>query len=97
MLEVAPELTPEALLHKRVMYLWNDPKKVKLHDRWFFGTISSESRVEGFNFNIKYDQFETGTVFVNGIENCDLTMSGENAYGRRWVLLIEDSSQSAPV
>jgi hypothetical protein len=82
---VAPELTPSSLLGKRVMYLFES--KNPRRNGWFLGSISSESRKAGCNFNIKFDHSETGTVFVSGIENCNLTLSGENAYGRRWVIL----------
>lgn len=84
--DVAPELTSEALVGKRVMYLWEGSRNPRCNG-WFLGSISSQSKMAGCNFNIKYDSFETGSVFVNGIENCFLAMSGENAYGKRWVLL----------
>lgn len=83
--KIVPEITPEVLIKRKVMYLWgNDHKRVK---GWYFGMISTESRKKGCNFNIKYDRAETHNIFVDGVKNVHLTLTGENAYGKRWVVL----------
>eukprot|EP01034_Spumella_vulgaris_P034407 gene34407-42435_t len=86
---VVPGLTPQELTGKRVMVLWeegvNDNER-KING-WFLGSISGPSKMKNCNFNVKYDRSETGNLFVDGVENMMLTLSGENAYGRRWVLV----------
>ncbi len=54
---------------------------------WFLGSISGPSKMKNCNFNVKYDRSETGNLFVDGVENMNLTLCGANAYGRRWVLV----------
>lgn len=81
----------DSLLKKRVMYLWEGNARCT---GWFLGSISSVSRMKGFNYNVKYDRSETKNVFVDGIENCDLSLTGEDAYGRRWIILEKDDEET---
>ena len=85
--EEMPQLTPEYLLYKNVMYLWEGPH-VKAKG-WFLGIINGASRVRGCNFNIKYDRVETKNIYVDGVKNVSLDLCGENAYGRRWVIVVK--------
>lgn len=82
-----PELTPQFLSHRRVFYLFDDPED-RHRQGWFIGTIGGASKRPEFNFNIKFDKFETKNIYVDGIENVNLKFSGIEAYGRRWVLLV---------
>lgn len=84
MIEFIPNLSPEFLIYKRVLYKWEIAKKPQ---GWFLGTIVSSSKVPAANFNIKYDRAETGTVFVDGVHAVLLSMEGLQAYGRKWVVL----------
>ena len=43
-----------------------------------------------FNFSVKYDKADTGSIDVDGIKAASLVMEGEMAYGRGWVVLGED-------
>ncbi len=79
------ELIPANLLKRKILYLW-EGDAVKAHG-WFIGTICAPSKTEGFNFNIKYDKCVTMNHYVDGIQKVNLSLSGNNAYGRRWVLL----------
>lgn len=79
------ELVPANLLKRKIFYLW-EGDTVKAQG-WFIGTICAPSKSEGFNFNIKYDKFVTMNHYVDGIHKVNLSLSGDNAYGRRWVLL----------
>lgn len=94
--ETVPQLTPEELTGKRVMYLWDKTLSIDDNPRglvgWYIGSIAGPSRMKGCNFNIKYDRAETLSIFVDGIKNVNLTLSGNNAYGRRWVILYRDES-----
>jgi hypothetical protein len=85
--EVVPKINEESLLLRKVMYLWDGDKKKA--EGWFFGLISSRSKLKGCNFNIKYDRLDTKNVFVDGIRNVNLTLDGDNAYGKRWVILLK--------
>eukprot|EP01033_Poteriospumella_lacustris_P010059 gene10059-7186_t len=82
--EFIADLDPAYLIYKRVLYKHEDPTKAC---GWFLGTIVGESKATGKNFNIKYDRAETGTRFVDGMQSVSLAMEGENAYGRRWVII----------
>lgn len=82
--EFIPDLDPDYLIYKRVLYKYEDPTKAY---GWFLGTIVGVSKAAGKNFNIKYDRAETGTRFVDGMQSVSLAMEGENAYGRRWVVI----------
>lgn len=82
--EFIPDLDPAYLVYKRVLYKYEDPTKAC---GWFLGTIVGVSKATGKNFNIKYDRAETGTRFVDGMQSVSLAMEGENAYGRRWVII----------
>ena len=79
------ELIPANLLKRKIFYRW-EGDAVKAQG-WFIGTICAPSKSEGFNFNIKYDKFVTMNHYVDGIHKVNLSLSGNNAYGRRWVLL----------
>eukprot|EP01036_Dinobryon_divergens_P022689 gene22688-30971_t len=84
-----PEMTPQSLIYKNVMYLWED-----VHPRavgWFFGMINGVSKVSGCNYNIKYDRADTKNVYVDGVKNVNLTLFGDNAYGKRWVIVVKTS------
>lgn len=85
-------LTPEVLLYKRVLYLWETEKA----HGWFLGTIASLSETPGFNYRIKYDRHETKSLIVDRTYSVALSLQGENAYGRRWVILqkIVDNNSS---
>ena len=54
---------------------------------WYIGTIVGISEQSEYNYRIKYDRKETKSIFVDGIQPVYLSLSGVNAYGRRWVLL----------
>lgn len=79
-----PNTNPENMLMKRVMYLWDMPPRAS---GWFCGIVISTSRLPGNNYAIKYDRYETDNIFVDGVHHYDLPLVGENAYGRRWILL----------
>lgn len=83
MLQSAPQLTIEDLQFQRVMYLWDS----KEASGWYCGTICGASKLPNCNFNIKYDKFETKSVYVDGIINYNLSFSGDQAYGLRWVII----------
>ncbi|KAJ1440910.1 hypothetical protein B484DRAFT_443090 [Ochromonadaceae sp. CCMP2298] len=74
---------PAVLVYKRVLYLWEGGRE----QGWFLGTIVATSEAEGCNFRIKYDREETGSLFVDGVHAVLLSLSGQQAYGRRWVAL----------
>ena len=78
-------LSPDFLVYKRILYLWEMDGKA---DGWFIGTIVSASKMRDYNFNIKYDREETKNIFVDGVKPVNLQLQGDNAYGRRWVVLI---------
>jgi hypothetical protein len=82
---VPVELIPANLLKRKILYRW-EGDDVKAQG-WFIGTICAPSKSEGFNFNIKYDKFVTLNHYVDGIHKVYLSHAGNNAYGRRWVLL----------
>lgn len=88
-----PLLTLEYLQYKRVMYKWEGvhPKA----EGWFFGMIATASRVSGCNFAIKYDRMDTGSVYVDGVKNVLLELKGDNAYGRKWVIVFPQSSDKS--
>ena len=89
--DIGPALiTPEVLLYKRILYLWEE-KNTK---GWFIGTIVGTSESPGFNYRIKYDREETKTIFVDGIKAVFLSLSGEQAFGRRWVALVKTDPAS---
>lgn len=81
---VVPNITPEVLVYRKIMYLWEGNPQA---EGWFPGLICSTSRTAGCNFNIKYDRAQTKNLFVDGIQNVSLSLEGMNAYGRRWVIL----------
>lgn len=84
--ELGPALiTPEVLLYKRILYLWNGEQGNIFG--WHIGTIVGISENAGFNYRIKYDREETKSIFVDGIQPVFLSLSGEQAHGRRWVAL----------
>jgi hypothetical protein len=84
--ELGPALiTPEVLLYKRILYLWDGT--VGNIVGWHIGTIVGTSENPGFNYRIKYDRAETKSIFVDGIQPVFLSLSGENAFGRRWVVI----------
>lgn len=83
MIELPPSISPDLLVYKRVLYLWEEPN-VK---GWFLGTIVAISKMKGYNFNIKYDRKETKSLVVDGVKPVFLSFEGINAYGRRWVML----------
>ena len=82
-----PVMTPQYLTYKYVMFLWED-----VHPRavgWFLGMINGVSKVSGCNYNIKYDRVDTKNVYVDGVKNVNLTLFGDNAYGKRWVIVVK--------
>ena len=81
--ELTPELTQEALQHHRVMVQF-DERRAK---GWFMGTVSGYTKRPGFNFNVKFDKADTGSIDIDGIKACQLFESGEFAYGRWWCVL----------
>lgn len=84
-----PEMNPQSLIYKNVMYLWEG-----VHPRavgWFLGMINGVSKVSGCNYNIKYDRADTKNVYVDGVKNVNLTLFGDNAYGKRWVIVVKTS------
>jgi hypothetical protein len=87
-----PEMTPQYLIYKNIMYLWEDvnPRAVG----WFFGMINNVSKVSGCNYNIKYDRADTRNVYVDGVKNVNLTLFGDNAYGKRWVIVAKTSKKT---
>lgn len=76
---------PDVLIYKRILYLWDG--SVSNIKGWFLGTVVGISENAGYNFRIKYDREETKSIFVDGIQPVFLSLSGENAFGRRWVAL----------
>jgi hypothetical protein len=85
MVDAIYDVNPDTLLSRRILYLWEgDDAKAK---GWFIGTVATETKQKGFNYNIKYDRKETGTLFVDGFETVLLSLSGNEAYGRKWILL----------
>jgi hypothetical protein len=84
--ELGPALlTPEVLIYKRILYLWDG--SVGNISGWYVGTIVGTSEQAGFNYRIKYDRAETKSIFVDGIQPVFLALEGENAFGRRWVVM----------
>lgn len=88
-------ISPEVLIYKRVLYLWDGT--VGNITGWFIGTIVGISESQGFNYRIKYDREETKSIFVDGIHPVFLSLSGENAYGRKWVALQKRAAARSPV
>lgn len=83
-----PRLNIEDLQFQRIMFLWEE----KEANGWYNGTVSGVSRKKDCNFSVKYDKFESKNVYVDGIKNYNLTMSGDNAYGKRWIVLKKKST-----
>lgn len=79
-----PTMTVEYLRNRRVMCLWENGKKAQ---GWYLGTVGGYTKVPGCTFTIKYDRAETKNIFVDGLVPSNIALSGEGAYGRRWVLL----------
>lgn len=67
------------------MYLVDDSSN-DIHG-WFYGSIAILSKRPGFNYKVKYDKGITNTRHVDGIVDTLLSFEGNQAYGRRWVLL----------
>jgi hypothetical protein len=89
--ELGPALlTPEVLIYKRILYLWDG--SVGNISGWYVGTIVGTSEQAGFNYRIKYDRAETKSIFVDGIQPVFLALEGENAFGRRWVVMQKKGS-----
>jgi len=83
---LGPELlNPAVLVYKRILYLWDG--SVGNIVGWYPGTVVGISEQTGYNFRIKYDREETKSIFVDGIQPVFLSLSGENAFGRRWVAI----------
>jgi len=92
---LGPELlNPAVLVYKRILYLWDG--SVGNIVGWFPGTVVGISEQTGYNFRIKYDREETKSIFVDGIQPVFLSLSGENAFGRRWVA-IQKISKDEPI
>eukprot|EP01031_Cornospumella_fuschlensis_P026338 gene26338-31816_t len=79
-------LDPAVLVYKRCMYYVQFEETYK-PSGWYMGTIISVCSNTGKNFNIKFDRKETGTLFVDGMHSVWLSLDGEQAYGRKWILL----------
>jgi len=80
---LAPPLTLDFLLHRKVMVYWREVKATG----WFWGTVCGTTKRTGFNFNVKYDKSNTANIDVDGIKAAALFMEGIDAYGKGWVLL----------
>lgn len=92
--ELGPALiTPEVLLYKRILYLWDG--SVGNIVGWHIGTIVGISENAGYNYRIKYDREETKSIFVDGIQPVFLSLSGEQAFGRRWVVMQKSAAVPA--
>lgn len=87
-------ITPDLLLYKRILYLWDG--SIGNIKGWFVGTVVGISENSGYNFRIKYDREETKSIFVDGIQPVYLSLSGENAFGRRWVAMQKIEHGSLP-
>lgn len=88
MVEFISNNNADEIMYKRILYKWDgDEANLNKPKGWFIATIVGTSRKEGCNFNIKYDRAETGSRFVDGMHAVDLALSGDGAYGRRWVLI----------
>ncbi len=85
------DIEPQTILYKRCLYLW-EGKHLKVNG-WFLGTIGSVSKQPGCNFNIKYDRKETLSLFADGFRSVHLSLAGDQAYGRRWVILEKIEKQ----
>ena len=83
-----PAICDADLCGKKCMFLLEKTKEQKVGG-WFAGRIAGVSFKAGCNYNVKYDRLETGTLFVDGIRNVWLDLIGDNAYGKRWVLLVD--------
>lgn len=85
-----PTLTAKDLLYKKCMYHWyGNPRCTG----WYFGTIVGTSNQKDCNFAIKFDRYFTKSVFVDGYFHYHLSLEGKQAYGLRWVVLIENDSK----
>ncbi len=84
--EFIPDYSPERIVYKRILYLWETEKKYRPKG-WFIGTIVGTSVQKGYNFNIKYDRAETKSIWIDGMQPVLLTFEGDSAYGRRWVIV----------
>lgn len=91
---LGPELlNPAVLVYKRILYLWDG--SVGNIKGWYPGTVVGTSEQTGYNFRIKYDREETKSIFVDGIQPVFLSLSGENAFGRRWVAIQKVNKDEA--
>jgi hypothetical protein len=86
-IEFIPNYSPENIVLKRILYLWEKTDKKYRPTGWFIGTVVGTSVQKGYNFNIKYDRAETKSIWIDGMHPVLLTFEGESAYGRRWVIL----------
>ena len=83
--EVLPTALDDSLCRRKIMYLIDDNFN-NVHG-WFYGSIAIRSKKPGCNYKVKYDKGFTNTRHVDGIVDTLLSFQGEEAYGRRWVLL----------
>jgi hypothetical protein len=86
--DVVPTICDAELVKQKVMFLLEKSDSQRVGG-WFPGSVAGPSRKPNCNYNIKFDRIETGTLFVDGIRNVELSLVGENAYGRRWIILTE--------
>lgn len=87
-----PQFTDEYIIYKRILYKFN----TKSTKGWYLGTVVARSKKENCNYKIKYDRAETKTVFVDGVRNVKIELSGDQGYGKKWIL-VEPISQNNSV
>jgi len=84
---------PSTMLMRKIMYLWDDPPRAT---GWYTGQVITVSRLPGNNYAIKYDRYETNNIFVDGVHHVYLSFAGEQAYGRKWILLEPVDGNTVP-
>lgn len=80
-------IDPSFLTYKRIMYLFESRGFAAKADGWYIGVVIGKSLRPGSNFRVKFDRAVTGTYLVDGVHPFLLSLAGEQAYGRRWVVL----------
>jgi len=80
-------IDPSFLTYKRIMYLFESRGSTAKADGWYIGVVIGKSQRPGNNFRVKFDRAVTGTYLVDGVHYFLLSLAGEQAYGRRWVVL----------
>lgn len=85
-------IDPSFLTYKRIMYLFESRGSAAKADGWYIGVVIGKSLRRGNNFRVKFDRAVTGTYLVDGVHPFLLSLAGEQAYGRRWVVLDGSST-----